>query len=125
MGSSPVYYSRTGGMYELMTPTYNSQKIDWEYDPSVMNSSNGTLSSNELYEMVFKQGWHGGAPSGPDHPSPGTPYWRTPYPYYSHWSQPAARADSPYDRFEREFDEYLDTEADELIQKTFNKNFSF
>lgn len=45
---------------------------------------------------MFKQGYHGGADKGPDHPSPGTPYWRTGNGFVR-WGNPAVKTKSAYD----------------------------
>lgn len=123
---TPIYYNRNKSMGNILDISYNSQNIHTEFDDSRFSSTNGTLNGEGLYEIVFKRGYHGGAPSGPGHPSPGTPYWRSPHPFYWYWSQPAHKSDPPYDVFDRRYDEYLDSdEVRQLIQDTFEKNFDF
>ena len=121
---SPVVYNRNKSMENILELEYSSQGMDISYEPSRMSSTNGTLSGQGLYELVFKEGYHGGAKFGTGHPNPGTPYWRQPIDYYYYWSRPAAKSEPPYDEFDKRFDEYLDGDAYELIATTFDNNFS-
>ena len=38
-----------------------------------------------IFDNSFLEGWHGGADKGPNHPFPGYPMYREPYPYYTNW----------------------------------------
>lgn len=121
---NPIYYARTGSMYDLLHIEFSDKTVNWGYDPEKMQTSNGSLSADGLYDFAFIKGWHGGAPGGPNHPSSGVPYWRRPYGSYKVWGSPAAVSASPYEAFEQEFNEYLDNEATEEIQSIFNAYLS-
>lgn len=61
---------------------------------------NGYFES--LFDLTYMHGWHGGAPSSEDgdHPSSGTPYYRTPHPYYYEWGDRAEQmSPSPFEHF--------------------------
>lgn len=116
---SPEYYSRRGTMYNILK--FNSDiktaTISWDFDPSEMPYSHGGGGAHDggdtLFEKAFVGGWHGGAMSISGekeaeygtHPSPGTPYYRSPYPWFTKWGVPAKRSASPLD----EFNKYWDT----------------
>lgn len=58
----------------------------------------------DLFNKVFIEGWHGGAESGPGHPSAGLPRYRVPTPYYTHWGPIAYRTESPFEIFTKNLD---------------------
>lgn len=100
----PSVYGRTYGLRDLLDIRTDSNGIaEYETAEDLINPSNmhTDRSGNSLYEKVFMQGWHGGAESGPDHPSPGTPYYRAPVGIYWHWSRPAIRTEPPFDIFQK------------------------
>ena len=88
---------------------------------------NVNLSSDELgghrvgndyiYEYIFKQGYHGGAIDGPEHPAPGTPYWRTGF-NFSEWGRPAPKTTSAYMLMQKYISEKKDP-IKELTWSTF------
>ena len=90
---SPEFYKRNESLYELMRTEVNNDSLTIWFDPSRMTTfRSGYDGEDGLYDQVFRHGWHGGAGSGDGHPSQGTPYWRTPIPYYNRWGYSAAVA---------------------------------
>lgn len=88
---SPLYYHRRGSLYDLLVTNYDKLKLEysWEFDPNKIlytgsNSASYSHGEDGLYSTVFRGGYHGGAYHN------GSFYWRTPYPYFTHWGQPAA-----------------------------------
>lgn len=105
---SPETYDRNESLYDLLqTDTTDSSLMVW-FDPSKMTPfRSGYDGEDGLYDQVFRHGWHGGAASGEGHPSPGTPYWRTPVPYYNRWGREAAIASvSPLDNMMQRVRDY-------------------
>lgn len=128
---TPSLYSRQYGLYETL-----DLKIDSDgtvlYDTAIdlvdASKMHGDRNGGDLFRKVFEQGWHGGAESGPDgetgkddHPSPGTPYYRTPHPYYRHWGQKAIQTESPLDILQRKLDHAEGGEMFSTFKQIFNK----
>lgn len=117
---SPKEYQRSYGLFDVLDikrdehglAIYEAPNYDELYDGEKMHSGR---SGNDLYELVFKEGYHGGAKDigdGADvwgaHPSPGTPYYRkgglVKYPginkrrwhKYGKWGRPAVKSKSAY-----------------------------
>lgn len=97
--------SHTGGLYELLSMDVNESGTSVFLGDNYMglfdeSRMHGDRHGGSLFEKVFIEGWHGGAESGPGHPDPGTPYWRTPAPDYTEWFKTAAKKakdkDIPY-----------------------------
>lgn len=113
-GYSPDLYERqgsggSGGLFDILNISYDEsnpveyEPVDLLYDEDALTGRGGY----NLFETVFKEGYHGGAKSGPYHPSGGTPYWRKLAPEYvkesgpkwmqkpwQRWSQPAESSES-------------------------------
>lgn len=113
---SPHYYARSGDLYNLLEVDTSNRSYNIILHDEKLEPSNDGISSSSLYDIVVEGGWHGGAPSGPNHPSPGTPYWRAPPPYYTHWYTPAAESTSIFESFQEKYDTYL-VEATNLLQE--------
>jgi len=99
---TPNIYQRTGSLYNLMSVTEDTETniVAWDYDEKKMTPTRKNKAGGREYlmDIVFGEGWHGGADKGPGHRNPGVPYYRQPPPYYRHWDRyPAARyPGSPY-----------------------------
>lgn len=113
------YESYSPNLYKRSFDLYNIYKVhvtdkEWEilYDSSYMNKTHRVDKddSEYIYDWMFKLGWHGGAAYGPDHPSPGTPWWKL----SGSWYKPAIQTGSPYKQIKAESEIYLD---DAIIQK--------
>lgn len=116
---TPKYYGRNESLYNLLHVEVggDGDYISVGFEPEKMTPMRH--GGTGLYDQVFKKGWHGGADSGEGHPSPDTPYWRTPFPDFSNWCEnPAAiAAISPLDDFKRVIKEY---ESGEMVAE-FNR----
>ena len=128
---SPHLYGRTGGMKSFLhTEINNDDAFEIVIGSEFANDVNYRVSADYIFKVVFMAGYHGGAYKGrgyyildkkrgrgrgsywnPPHPDPGTPYWRTPYPFYSDWyATPAKRSEPPINIFTRMWNEYLSGE---------------
>ncbi len=125
----PEIYTRSHSMFDMLKTVYDPDEpsLTTGLDDSVMTT---TRKGGPLYEQVFEQGWHGGASKiAPEkaktkgyHPSPGTPYWRTPHPGYFRWGRMAEKAKiSPKDDYDQAFDKLNEDELAakfrEILQK--------
>jgi len=63
------------------------------------------VGSDYMDYLAFQNGYHGGAKSGPGHPDPGTPYYRS-LPNFSRWTRPAVATFSIDERMNKWIDEY-------------------
>lgn len=119
---SPSLYVRNHSLYELITARDGEDDLG-RYISIGFDSDKTTkyrkqeINSDGLYDTVFKEGWHGGAKSGPKHPDIGTPYWRYPKPYYSTWfNRKADRSPiSPFDSFVEKKEKYESEEAESVF----------
>lgn len=93
MAFNPSSYERT----ESLLNVYDVQPLVGEINVHLSSDELGghRVGNNYIYEYMFKQGYHGGAIDGPEHPSPGTPYWRTGF-NFSEWGRPAPKTTSAY-----------------------------
>ena len=70
------------------------------------------VDQDYIYKLVFLTGWHGGAYKGPDHPRPGTPYYKVPP---GIWSSPADRApEPPVSILTRKWNDFVANEYEQL-----------
>lgn len=75
---TPRMYKRKESLYDAVDyGIRNGEDFYWEYGADLINVRH--RASNEyIFDVMFMEGWHGGAKNGPGHPSPGTPYWKYP-----------------------------------------------
>jgi len=74
----PIFYKeeRRGSLREMLVTEVTYDSFSGEFkDDGITNRRGGSL-----YNQVFKEGWHGGASTGPRHPNEGVPWYRTPHP---------------------------------------------
>lgn len=125
----PIIHVRANSLYELLEVNITNRAFKIILHDERMMPHHSGISPSSLYDIVVEGGWHGGAPSGPNHPSPGTPFWRTPYipdisyTGYWNWGMPAARSTPIIDSFQNEYNSYL-TEANEMWQEMIQKNIN-
>lgn len=101
----PTYYHPRGrkNLYRLMeTGVTDNGEVEIWFDPDRMTPyRSGYTGEDGLYQTVFREGWHGGAKTGPGHPSPGAALgpaaavYRTPYKIYTFWGRTAYRMATP------------------------------
>ena len=118
----PSTYNRRGDMYNTYKISVKRDKYDIEYEidfsPEYMKF-HGDLKEY-LFDIVFEQGWHGGANEGEGHPEPGIPWyrdlWATKYAKgfnydefepSGFWLRRAARSASPYEIMSKKMDDYI------------------
>ena len=114
---SPHIYSRQEGLLTAFKVTANDDEWKMEVGPEFM-SGEYAAGTEYVYVNSFEKGWHGGAINGPEHPEPGTPWWRTPFPELTYWKSPAARGPAPLDKIiEEDPDGYIDKKTQEYIEE--------
>ena len=93
MAFNPDYYERT----ESLLNVYDVQPLTGGINVHLSSDELGghRASNDYIYEYMFILGYHGGAIFGPEHPSPGVPYWRTGF-NFSEWKNPAPKTTSAY-----------------------------
>ena len=126
---SQKYYKRTNSLYDVYDLKLDGTKVTWHFGPEHIKHSH-RVSNDYIYQKMFVEGWHGGANKGPNHPSVGTPWYRSPVPFflhkeppgtrpYSRWSsiEGAAKSDpSPYKDIDTKIDEYQEKELPKIIE---------
>lgn len=123
------YDDYTPSGYRRVYDMYNTYKInveldefeivwDIDYDPNYMQYHGGL--NDYLFDIVFMQGWHGGADQGPGHPQPGIPWYRNMalinqsgenydnYDPHIFWLRRAERSAAPYEVMIDKIDKYID-----------------
>ena len=114
---SPYIYSRQEGLLSAFKVTANDDEWKIEVGAEFM-TGHYDAGTEYVYINSFEKGWHGGAIDGPDHPEPGTPWWRTPFPELTYWKSPAARGPSPLEELiAADPDGYIDQKIQEYIEE--------
>lgn len=105
---SPKYYHRRRTLYYAFDITENNGVIRIHFGNEKMYRCHfvDKYDANYIFFNSFEEGYHGGARDGEDHPNPGVPYWRTPYPTFDRWSYPARQDYSPYNLIVDDVKEY-------------------
>ena len=127
----PKYYKRKYSLKYMYNVTSKNGFIDMDFSGEYANAQH-RLGNDELFNLVFIGGYHGGAKSIADnkiekwgmHPKEGVPYWRTPYPNYTEWGYPAKQDVSPMERIDDALNTYekqLPSIQDEVLIKVFRK----
>lgn len=110
----PRFYKRTYALKNVYKLEIRGICVSWIVGPYVMPGTHrGT--NKYIYNLTFEGGFHGGAVSGPNHPSEGTPWYRVKTPNYvsenekpyRSWSKNKAEYTfSPASAINRELDKY-------------------
>lgn len=120
----PYVYDRTRSLYHTYKIIRNGLSVSVDFDVEYMQNYSHRVSNEYIYKNSFILGYHGGADSisgskvksdHDNHPSPGTPYWRYPTPYFNNWGSPAIQTFSPYERMLERMQLAMDEVGDELI----------
>lgn len=112
----PKYYDRSYSLYTMAKPERTANGFTIVSGPEY--SQGGHRSGEDfIYGKMFQEGYHGGEDYGAGHPSPGTMLWRTPYPEFTSWGEPAKRTDPPYDLLVEQWNSFAETEAEQLKTK--------
>lgn len=144
----PNFYDRRdgGSLYYLLQTKREKDGLLMSFDPSKLSYRNGYSESSSspgvnggLYDLVFRQGWHGGAlidgkmryPVGIQSNGLYKPYdgiGNKPYETYGDvakfcWGK-AYKTRSPLEHFRSMINEYQKTEYQEDYEKIWNKNKS-
>ncbi len=119
---APRSYTRRGSLFNVPVITPLSDDIVIEFDPHQITMRNGSGEEDGLYTTVFKEGWHGGALKGPEHPKPDGrhAYWRTGN-NFSTWGEEATRAPEkirPFSAISEIWDDYKASRVQQLWEET-------
>ena len=90
-------YHRTGGLKSAYKLTQNGLNIGMDFDARYMiedGFDDYHQDTEIVYNNVFVEGYHGGSYGEGNTFS--VPAWRTPYPCYNQWYQPAPKSFSLY-----------------------------
>lgn len=123
---TPNTYNRHGDIYNTYKVTVEIDEFEINYkvdfDPKYMQYHGGI--KDYLFNIVFEEGWHGGAISGNGHPDPGTPWYRnlgaisqarklgidsSGLSPSSFWLREAERSNSPYETIKSNMNKYYST----------------
>lgn len=129
-----ISYDRTGNLKQAYKVTVEGSHYSVDFSPEYMDDvymaknedgsySNPHWLTKYIYENSFIKGYHGGATDGPNHPRPGTPYYKE-YPEFSIWTRPAVRSFSPYAMMNKRMKEKiaeLDEERQEKVKKIIDR----
>lgn len=106
----PIYYDRQMNLKHAYKVGIENE-TDWyiEFGADLMGGEDADI----VYENSFIEGYHGGRDKD------GTPYWRTPYPYFTEWGRPAVKSFSPYIKINSQINSKI-KEIDTEKQKEFD-----
>lgn len=113
---SPQIYSRKESLKKAYLINSSSNTVSWDVSADLIPNVH-RVSSDYIYEYMFEQGWHGGADKGPNHPSPGTLWWRYPpvsfmgMKRYSIWGDPSVQTTPPTEYINSELESYDDSSS--------------
>lgn len=138
----PKYYRRKYSLRHMYKLTVGNGVYVIDYD-SKYTFAKHRAENEYIFDLVFMEGWHGGAPDideskveiWGEHPSPGTPYWRRPprpweddegyqHPPYTEWGREAKQDEPPIERIDKAIDSYekeFKTIRKEIFKKEFKK----
>lgn len=74
---SPRMYRRKESLFDAVDYGIRNEQFHAEYGADLINARH-RISNEYIFDVMFMEGWHGGAKNGTGHPSPGTPYWKYP-----------------------------------------------
>lgn len=127
----PKYYNRQYSLKYMYKVTSKDGFIDMDFSTDYWHG-NHRLGNEELFNLVFIEGWHGGARNidsskieqWGEHPEEGVPYWRTPHPNYTQWGYRAKNDLSPMERIDKALKVYegkISSIQDGVLIKEFSK----
>ena len=121
----PNSYRRIYSLYKAFRVQVKSNgqysvSFSYKYMSSFNHNSNTKkpINNEYIFDNSCLEGWHGGADKGPNHPFPGYPMYREPYPYYTNWYYIAEKSFSPYEQIMDEMNKTI-----EKVQNNFKKQY--
>lgn len=141
---TPKIYSRTYSLENILSTQKFMNNDDYVYYQYEFLPNKMSYYRNEkryyvndlqhsLYNLVFVEGYHGGAKSGPDHPEgdrQGKPLWRTKHPWYTRWGQDAeqmtvsGRKTGPLSMIEEKITYFRENIADQKLNEIYQKKYN-
>ena len=119
---TPKTYDRYGSLYYAYKIKIIRNDLIISFDPKYIPKVHRVDKENPnyIYDVMFKEGWHGGALNYEHGVS--TPYWRKP-PYFKEWGERAVKSESPYEIIEHRFNLYAKRRIKNIIINSSNKIF--
>lgn len=104
----PTFYRRTGNLKNAFKVTINAKQILVDYKPEYLDDVYNQ-SPEIIFNNAFIGGYHGGSrgmidPNETDvykQAGHAIPMWRTPFPEFSFWYEPAVRSFSPMQKIDQ------------------------
>lgn len=131
---TPEWHTRDNRLYNILRIDSGTQDglryLAYDFDPSVLPYRDGSGGGEfDLYNTVFRRGFHGGAASGPRHPQPGIPYWRSGWwldrdggiHYHSWGDQAAGSVTPPLTAFRTEFRRWQQIEGNAILNRLYDQ----
>ena len=121
----PHIYKRTESLYSIFDIEYTKNGFNIIFDEGKMNN-NHRADDDYIYDVMFKKGYHGGAPYNGDY------YWRYPSPQLAQelhispfiswypWG-PAPQSESPWNRIQLEWNRYSNGDGKKLVLDAIKK----
>lgn len=121
---APRMYKRKESLYDAVDyGIRNNTQFHAEYGADLI-SARHRVSNEYIFNVMFMEGWHGGAKNGHGHPSPRTPYWKYPPTarniyleeydkiiYVAPWTiwypSPAVKSEAPFNMIMDAWNEYI------------------
>ena len=113
----PIFYDRYGQLFKAYSIVLKKGTCNVYFGSNQMKSVYNQ-SKNWIYKNSFIGGYHGGSRHN------GVPYWRTPYPFFTDWGEPAVFTFSPYERMVTEINntiKEIDTQKNEEVSLIIEK----
>lgn len=118
----PFFYHRQHRLYDAVKikKTKNDQDIEVLYGEEYFPKYPRVKRKGYMYDLIFINGYHGGARDGKtadgvEHPDGKTPYWKTPFPELNKWGSPAAQTESLESLVNRYKNDYFNNRVDKII----------
>ena len=119
---TPNSYDRTESFYKTYRIIMDKDDFVIQLGAEIMPDTH-RASTEYIYDLMFKEGWHGGGLNYEVGVS--TPYWRTPARYFTKWGDRAPKTDAPFNIIEEELNDYIGSEYKKTLidslKRTFNK----
>lgn len=111
----PQIYDRNESLKRIFKFTNEGESFSTEFDEFGMSQFERGRAGG-LYNLTFKEGYHGGGGS--------PPRYRGPINIWSHWTGSAVQSNSPYEVWYNSASSYWNTVSSEKYNKLYNDYFN-
>ena len=126
---SPFVYQRTESLYSVFRIQRTKNGFNLLFSEKKLGGHR--VDGKYIYDVMFKKGYHGGAPYNGDYywrwPSPGSiheqGYLSIPYVMWYPYG-PAIQTESPWERIQSEWNEYANGEGKQLLLNAFRSEIN-